>query len=336
MTRKVSILLLLSHLTIFAGCRQIPYYETDSDHVFDGRRVKREQPLSTAAGRDDEPRTPAKLPSGPTIAAEAKKPSTGVPGVVTVESPAQAPPQKIAFQDPPPLPLVEKRGNRESVVEALDYFMKGHHAEAIKALSVYEEDKQQVLLRWLPICAMLVNKRIGDLTTQEVGFLNKQLDGLRDSLLPRSELIITKMCFCKEVRGFASFDALPENHQFLTGSQDRIGELVQLYIELKNFASEPTKDGQFVTKLSCLLELHDQAGKKVWSKPLESNETTLRRSARLTDFYSRYGFYVPALPAGTYRLTLHVADETNSQLRRVAERSVAFQVTPVANQPGLR
>lgn len=338
MTRKVSsILLLLAQLTVFAGCRQTAHYELppEGPPPLDIRSGTNAPPLSTATSREDDPRPNGKLPAGPPLPVleVSKKPGPGTTGIVTLEGEPSPPTNILVF---PPAAQDAKKADLEPVAQALDWMLKGRHAEAIKCLSIYDDDKQEVLLRLLPICTQLVNKRIADLTTQEVGFVHKQLDGLRDSLLPRSELLITRMCFCKDVRGFGSYEKLPDSHQFLTGAQDRIGELVQLYIELKNFASEPTKDGQFVTKLSCSLELHDAAGKKIWSKPFEGNETTLRRSARLHDFYSRYAFYVPAIPAGTYKLTLRVADETNPQSRRIAERSLVFQATPVANQPSLR
>src|SRR5262249_44973888 len=156
-----------------------------------------------------------------------------------------------------------------------------------------------------------VKKRMDDLSPQDVAVLNKQFQGLIDVIRPHSELIISRMCYCEEVHGYAWYRPLPDNHAFLTGTENRIGELVQLYVELKNIASEQTKAGDFLTKLSCSLELVDTTGKKVCSKSFDGNETTLRRSARLNDFYSRYGFFVPAIPAGTYQLKLQIRDETN-------------------------
>jgi hypothetical protein len=115
----------------------------------------------------------------------------------------------------------------------------------------------------------------------------------------------------------------------VAGTKDRVGDEVQLYVELRNFNSEKTKDGAYLTKLTCTLELHDAAGKNVWSRTLDRIETA--RRARLNDFYRNYIFYVPAIPAGTYQLTLQITDETNPEQRRVARESVVFRVTPVAN-----
>jgi hypothetical protein len=140
---------------------------------------------------------------------------------------------------------------------------------------------------------------------------------------------------CKEVRGYGWYVPLPDSHQFLAGTSERIGEQVKLYVELKNFASEATKDGEYITKLSCALELRD-ATKVVWSTKFEGSETTLRRSARLNDLYIPYGFYVPAVAPGTYQLTLRIADETNPKAVRVASKSMEFRVTPVGNPAASR
>ena len=234
------------------------------------------------------------------------------------------------------MPQLEKKGDFEQAVLALQYMLEGRHPEAIKALAAYEADKQELLLRFMPVFVTLIKKRIDDLSSEEVAVMNKQLVTMIDELRPRCELTISKMCYCKDIRGFGSYEALPDHHPFLAGAENRIGEKVQLYNELKNFSSEPTKDGEFLTKLSCTLELHDAAEKKIWSKSVEGKETTMVRHARLNDFYSRYGFYVPAIPAGTYRLTLHVRDETNPNRVRPASKSIEFRVTPVANQPALR
>jgi hypothetical protein len=364
MTRKVpwGLLLWFAHLTILPGCQHIPYFGSTADEspetirIHEQKRVDttKSHLISTADTREEHNRTVAKPPEGPAqqtgplsiqplrLAPDTdgpKKRHDGGTGIITLEpgqDPATPKNVGVSVQAAPPQIAAQKKSEYEPIVMALQRMLEGRHQDAIKFLSAYEGDKQELLLRLLPILTTLVNKRVEDLSTQEVGVLNNQLDGLRDTLRPRSELLISRMCYCEEVRGYAWYRALPDNHAFLTGTENRIGELVQLYVELKNIASEPTKEGEFLTKLNCSLELVDSTGKKVWSKSFDGNETTLRRSARLNDFYSRYGFYVPAVPAGTYQLTLRIADETSPQKRRVAQKSLDFRVTPVATQSPLR
>ena len=182
------------------------------------------------------------------------------------------------------MPVVEQKGEFEQAVLALQYMLEGRHPDAIKALAAYDADKQELLLRFMPVFVTLIKKRLDDMSSEEVAVLNKQLFRMIDQLRPRSELTISKMCYCKDVFGYGSYNALPDHHPFLAGTENRIGEKVQLYIELKNFASEPTKDGEFLTKLSCMLELHDAAEKKVWSKRVEAKETALVRRAQSERF----------------------------------------------------
>ena len=346
MTRKLrGCLLLLAHLTILPGCQSLPYFggsTSEAPKKVHNHDLKPVDEISTAIPRDDNSKTIEQPTQGPPYEAGSsrsnndgkKKTTDGVTGIVTLE-PDTTPPKLIEFQIAI-LPQLEKNPDYEPIVMALQRMLEGRHQEAIKYLSAYDNDRQELFLRLLPPLTILVKKRMEELSTQEVAVLNKQMEGILETLRPRSELVVSKMCYAKEVRGYGAYEPLPENHQFLTGTEARIGEFVQLYVELKNFSSEPTKEGEFLTKLACTLELHDQAGKKVWSKSFVGKETTLRRQTRMHDFYSRYGFYVPAIPAGKYQLTLQIADETNAQQRRVAEKSLVFQVTPVANQLPVR
>src|SRR5262249_5213035 len=149
-------------------------------------------------------------------------------------------------------------------------------------------------------------------------------------------LSINKMVFCKSITGFANYEPLPDDHAFLARTDKRPGDLVQLYVELRNFASKEVKDGEFLTKLTCSLELKDTNGYKVWSHTLDKNGTTNRRSACVNDYHGNFSFYVPALPAGTYQLSILVVDETIPEHQRVARRSQVFRVTPVANAASTR
>jgi hypothetical protein len=350
MTRKlVSVLLFAAHLTLLPGCQFLNWFgpSTSSDPI----AVKeeyfpiKEKPANdqksvdaklTTNVRDEDKPKPPPFPDVPlhevkSPAENKKTKPEGITGIVELDPPVSKP-MVNETQAPIVLPTVDKKVEFEPIVMGMHFMLKGQHQEAIKCLGAYDDAKQEVLLRIMPALVILAKKKVEDLSAEEVAVLMKQFESMVDELRPRSELVVSKMVYCEDVKGYAWYRPLPENHAFLAGTQDRIGEFVQLYVELKNVASEPTKDGAFVTKLSCSLELHNEAGQRVWRKPFETNDTTLRRSARLNDFYSRHGFYVPALPAGKYRLTLHIADETNAQ-RRTAEKSLVFQVTPVAGLP---
>lgn len=364
MTRKSALWLCLAHLTLLTGCQHIPYFGASSE---DGLTKTYEYPppnknaqgtsgFSTAMVAEEEnPAPTGRLPKGPAPEASPLavaplgvalaqnqnanaplQPKAGVIGLVALEvdtggalpTPARSPAQPAA-----PI-VVQKQREYNHAVECLQLILEKRHEEAIQQLRGYDEATQGFLLEFLPAVAVFIQKPIGELTPQEIAGLYNHLSIVQAELRKRSELVISKMCYCKRVYGFGSYTTLPDNHAFLAAATDRPGELVQLYVELKNFASEREagKDGDFLTKLSCTLELRDARGEKVWSHAYDRNETTQRRRTRLTDLHGNYSFYVPAVPAGTYQLRLQIVDETLPGLRRVARKELDFRVTPVAGE----
>jgi hypothetical protein len=276
---------------------------------------------STAQSRDEDTRT-SKMPdrSARDVQPILIEPNKSVVDVITVgrtEPKGNVTPTQV-----------EKR-REYPLIAALEAMLRKQHDEALQHLRAYDHETQEFIIRLAPVLVMVVQTPIKELTAPEIAVINEQLLNALIQFRARSELTVSKMCFCKKVYGFGAYDPLADNHTFVAGTKDRVGDEVQLYVELRNFNSEKTKDGAYLTKLTCTLELHDAAGKNVWSRTLDRIETA--RRARLNDFYRNYIFYVPAIPAGTYQLTLQITDETNPEQRRVARESVVFRVTPVAN-----
>lgn len=364
MTRKLAwgLLLCFTQLTTLPGCLQLPYFSSSTtegpkkiyehtlnphDEFVPSRIGQEPAGFSTAQQADTPVKTISKMPNlpsrgsgpliieqpgpGPTIGTvheeiiKPKKASQGASAVV--ESVGE--PKPLTIQ-PPPLPLVDKK-REDALLDALKSLIEKRHDEAIQLLRVYDKETQEIIIRVLPVLTLVAQKPFSELTSQEIAIVNEQLFSALIMLRPRCELAVSKTCFCKEVLGFGWYKPLAENHAFVTGTKDRLGEEVQLYVELKNFLSEKTKDGDFVTKLACTLELQDSAGKKVWSHRFDRADAASRRSAQLNDLHRNYTFYVPAIPPGTYQLTLQITDETNPEQRRVASEKLIFRVTPVAN-----
>src|SRR5262249_34569352 len=121
----------------------------------------------------------------------------------------------------------------------------------------------------------------------------------------------------------------PENHTFQAGAPGKPGELVQLYVELRNFCSEP-RSPYHETRLSSAVEIKDGQGTRIWYYRFDDRKPLQSRS-RLNDHYSNYSFHVPHVAAGDYTLTLHGTDETLPEHRREARKSVPFRV--VAGSP---
>ncbi len=374
MTRTIAgvILFTVAQLAILPGCRHFPHsqqpasnpkkiYDAASEIQGPAERMPRAKaleitPPSISSDNSREIKIETKLPLGPRLpdsvigrpTALFKLENKGKPdepakpviiGATALTSIEHEPPVKQASEPQSPImPVQATDGKRDHValLRALELMITDRPREAIKYLQIYDKDTQEIFLRLLPPLTLFVKKSLDEMSPQEIAIIDQQLQGFLQKIRPRSELQIARMCYCKRIRAFGAYDALPNNHTFLTGVENRPGELVQLYVELKNFVSEPTKDDDYVTKLSCTIELHDNNNRKVWSHSFDRQETTHRRATRLTDFYSNYSFYVPNLPAGTYQLTVQIVDETLPEFRRIARRSLDFRASPIAGQPGLR
>lgn len=272
----------------------------------------------------------------PEVLKEARKGSAGT--VTIADAPETPEPKPAIYQILPSTPtLLENPGDdMEPAVRAFHLILKNNHQEAIKNLRGYDDSTQEFLLRILPLMAQIVRTSLDKMPAQERQNFHDMVKGMDQWLREHCELLVTKMAYCKRIHGFADIEPLPADHAFLAKTDNRPGDLVQLYVELKNFTSKHTKEGDYLTKLACSLELKDMQGQKVWSHTFDKNETTYRRSACLNDYHGNYSFYVPALPTGTYQLTIQIVDETIPVHRRVARKSLPFRVTPVANQTGPR
>jgi hypothetical protein len=264
-----------------------------------------------------------------------RNPGTGMVTIEPLFDPTGL--QRTAAQGPPPLPPIDKRSELAPLTQAIQYMLDGRHQEAIQSLSAYDKETQEFFLRVLPPLAIFAKTPFREMSPQEILMLDESLRGVHDLLRNRCALLVNRMQYCKEIKGYGQFDPLPDNHAFLNAAKDRPGELVQIYVELKNFASVKGKDGMYLTKLACSLELKDSNNKRV-GPPLrfDDKETTYRRSACLNDYHGNFSFYVPPIPAGTYKLVLQIVDETIPNERRVARKELDFRVTPVANQTTLR
>jgi hypothetical protein len=347
MTRQTPLFVLT--VSLLTGCAQLSQ-RAQSDTEFPprnyGRQASKDQ-YSTAVGTE-QPEHVTKMPVNPERDQRVKpkniepnlplnvrdheESKKAAPFVVTADQKPRTM-EEVDAQLPIPLPTSaqEQTPDLEPAVQAFHYIFVGKHQDAIKMLRAYDEPTQEFLLRVLPLLTHIAKTSIDRMSSNELDILNEQLKGVAALLRTRCGLSINKMAFCKSISGFANFEPLPDDHAFLARTDRRPGDLVQLYVELKNFASKETKDGDYLTKLACSLELKDIHGEKVWSHTFDKNDTTYRRSACVNDYHGNFSFYVPALPAGTYQLTIQVVDETIPDHRRVARKSQVFRVTPVAN-----
>src|SRR5581483_1631178 len=201
--------------------------------------------------------------------------------------------------------------------------------DALKHLQHYDRPTQELFLRLLPPLAMLSRKSFDQLSAQDVAVLNEQLQALLLSLRPRCELAIDKMCFCEWAKSYGIYKPLADGHMFHASDGQRPGELVQVYVELRNFACE-RREGHYETRLASSVEIRDHKGEQVWFYRFDKRQENLRSRTLLHDYSNNYSFYVPHIPPGTYTLTIQVADETRPEARRIAQKSLEFRVTAPA------
>lgn len=218
------------------------------------------------------------------------------------------------------------------VVNALRCMLDDRHQEAVRYLKAYDTETQEFYLRILPIMTIFAKKHINDLNSQEVAVLSEQLQSLLATVRPRTELVIDRMCCCTLITNFGIYQPLAEEHAFVASSTERLdGEIVRLYVEVRNFASVP-RGGFFETRLSSAIEIRDSRGQKVHHFDFKNSEKQLNTLARINDYHIPYTFTVPNLPPGNYQLVLQIVDETIPGARRAAQKAIDFRITSVGTR----
>src|SRR5947207_883028 len=159
------------------------------------------------------------------------------PPLPALSPPAETPPEIIpvvhTLTGPAPMETPE-----EPLVTALRCYLNKHPADAIEALKRYDKPNQDVLIGLVPLAAGLTERNVTDATPQDLAHLLDRINNAVTPLRPRAALDIEKICFCREIKTFGVYDPWPEDHAFQAGVEDRPGELVQVYVELRNFTSE--------------------------------------------------------------------------------------------------
>ncbi len=128
------------------------------------------------------------------------------------------------------------------------------------------------------------------------------MNALRDGLRDRAALVIPTVALCSRVQAWGLYDVLPERSFHSYARNQAI-----VYIELKNFTSELTDDGRFLTRLSERLEVLTPDGKVVWEHEESSVEDFSLQ--RREDFFVAQRVALPtAMRTGDYVLKVTVSD----------------------------
>jgi hypothetical protein len=270
------------------------------------------------------------------------KPGPSIPDVPVKQSSAVNQIGKWPFMEPPATntpktptfsPMADKgvglpkaEPPKDPFVVALECMLQNRHQEALTHLHAYDPETRELLLRLLSTLSLFSKKKVVELTPAEIAVFEDSLAAIRNVVLPHAELGISKLVFCESIKGYAFYKPLPESHLFLAARGDRPGELVQLYVEMKNLNSRPA-NGLYETDLASTVEVFDEAGQRRWVHRFRPDELTLVSRLRLGNYYHNFSFFLPScLTPGKYHLTVTLIDQTNPESPRTTTASTPLTV----------
>jgi hypothetical protein len=152
-------------------------------------------------------------------------------------------------------------------------------------------------------------------------------------MVPRAELLIDKMVYCERITDFGRYVPLENNHVFHRSTNERAGDLVQVYVELSNLASlKKPGTNHFESKVHSTVDIQAVNAKDIgWDYNFHDEGRVIHSQTQRHDFYNNYSFYVPHIPPGRYVLTIHITD---CETQRQTHRSLPFLVS-TESRPGL-
>ncbi len=246
--------------------------------------------------RQDRPPTdrvqPAHFPDAP-------PPGGSAPSVKNDEPP---PPPPIL---PPPAdaPIVQaaKAPQDPPVVAALRDLLQNRSPDALTRLQAYDGASRELLLTMLPLTERIGDGGLEHASPQETAVLLDQVRQMETVLQPRAALTLDKVCFCRQIKGFGDCQPWPADHVFQPETDERRGERIQVYAEVRNFTNRP-RGLLYETWLAGVVEIRD-FHKDLVSRIDFPAAVEYRQTPR-QDYLVNFQFQLPKMPPGRY--TLHV------------------------------
>ena len=190
-------------------------------------------------------------------------------------------------------------------------------------LQKYDPRTLDVLVPLLSVAARVSEGGVESVSPQEMAKLRGQLEQMMAALHARTPLSVEKMCYCRRITNYGLYDPLPNDHLFAGGDRHHV-ELVQLYVEARNFASKQNGN-VYETSLGSKLEIKNTRGELVarMDFPAKPDHSLSPRQ----DYFIHYQFYVPAqMEPGEYKLTITLQDENATGDQKQAVRRTLFTV----------
>jgi hypothetical protein len=230
--------------------------------------------------------------------------------------------------------LIQASPKDPPLVSALRHLLADQPAEAAVDLQQCDKADQALVFELLQSAACYAE------SGRDPGKGEERLQALRSALQARAPLALGTVCFCDSIWNYGVYKKLdPNQHHFQAGMDNRPGERMLLYVEVRNSHSEP-RDGAFETRLATTISIADEKGQVV--QPAQSLVRLDRSLSPRQDYLIKLEVPVPASArAGPYPYTLllEVRDETppppgSPATPRVARRSLFFYVDECAPRDG--
>jgi hypothetical protein len=208
------------------------------------------------------------------------------------------------------------------------YMLEARPSAAAEALQRCDPSTRDFLLALLQVAAPLGEGRLERSSPQDNTALLElldQLNHLQAALRRRAPLGIEKMCFCREIRDFGKYYPLPPDYAFQAGSDGLPGELVQVYVEVRNVNCRQ-RGATYETALNGHVEIHDFRHNCVWQH--DFNNRPDRTRTPLQDNYVEFHFNVPpGLTADSaYTLWVYVKEVEEDGSWKIGSRSLDFRL----------
>ncbi len=201
---------------------------------------------------------------------------------------------------------------------ALRCCLETRPADAVRFLERYDRPNQDLLLCLLPLAVRLSEGSLTQASPQEVSAILAELNSVMAPLRPRAALTISKMCCCRSIEKFGSYEPFPQQYRF------RPNTLIQVYVELQHFTTEG--HGPICrTRLASSVRIRDINNLIVWRQDFPQDSHPDQSRTPRHDYFLNCSFRVPQLPPGPYTLAIHVTDVPT---QRTAERVLDFSVAP--------
>jgi hypothetical protein len=193
--------------------------------------------------------------------------------------------------------------NLTPIQAALEAYQAKSPQTAEKQLQHLDPVNRDLLKKVLPLAAKLGDQSLPAANPAEVAEMVDQLQQVVGSLRSKATLQIAKLSYCRlpaKPARYGVYQPLPDDHTY------RIGETVELYMELRNFSCE-AKEAEYRTHLSTVIEIRNERNELVERHEFERDRPEVGQAPK-QDYFHICRFPVRGFPAGTYTMTVIVTD----------------------------